>query len=561
MKQKYLDLMETVLGAYTAEHIERYTRDAEQNGIEEHGYPRLVANIGILIANGRKSEMRDLFVRMMDLCCAGIPVAKEKNGLRAGNDFSVKEVVLCILELEKAGTFDKSFTDRWRSDLSKTDPYKTYSVLSPVPPERINNWAAFGAVSEQMRKFAGIGDESDFIENQIASQLFSFDENGMYRDPNEPMVYDFVTRLQLAAALYFGYDGKSAVALREQLLKSADITLLMQSVTGEIPYGGRSNQFLHNEAFYAALCEYYASYFKKNGDMERAGMFRRAARLAVECVERWLSEKPIRHIKNFYPTETMYGCEDYAYFDKYMVTTGSWLYLAYAMCEDGIRELPCPCEKDNYVWQTSEYFHKVFMKHGDYTVQLDTNADPHYDASGIGRIHKKGVPSALCLTTPFTDTPAYSVDTENPSRFSVTFSVTKNGRTVFGWDSNVCCKLVRSKTTEEYVSSDLEFTSDGVHLCAMRCVLSPLGFDVSVSCSDADRVGLMFPAFMYDGRSCTDINTSESEVCVSYGKHRCRFLSDSEISDTGRVYANRNGKYKAFCAGADKTVALKIVLD
>ena len=36
------------------------------------------------------------------------------------------------------------------------------------------------------------------------------------------------------------------------MLKSADITLAMQSATGEIPFGGRSNQFLHNETFYAA---------------------------------------------------------------------------------------------------------------------------------------------------------------------------------------------------------------------------------------------------------------------------------------------------------------------
>lgn len=84
----------------------------------------------------------------------------------------------------------------------------------------------------------------------------------MYRDPNEPMVYDYVTRLQLAVALYFGYDGESKKALEEELLKSAEITLNMQSVTGEIPFGGRSNQFLHNETAYAALCEYYANVLK-----------------------------------------------------------------------------------------------------------------------------------------------------------------------------------------------------------------------------------------------------------------------------------------------------------
>ena len=34
------------------------------------------------------------------------------------------------------------------------------------------------------------------IKFEKENQLFSFDDNGMYRDPNEPMVYDFVTRLR-----------------------------------------------------------------------------------------------------------------------------------------------------------------------------------------------------------------------------------------------------------------------------------------------------------------------------------------------------------------------------
>ncbi len=562
MKKKYLDLMEKVLGAYTVEHIIEYTDTVEKNGIEEHGYPRLVANIGILIAYGRRLELSDLFVRMMNLCCREIPLAKEKNGWRAGNDFSVKEIVFCILELERAKVFDKSLTDTWRHELSKIDPYKTYSEIAETPPRRIGNWAAFGAVSEQVRKYAGIGDESDFIDNQIESQLFSFDENGMYRDPNEPMVYDFVTRLQLAVALYFGFDGKCAAALEAELLKSADITLLMQSVTGEIPFGGRSNQFLHNEAFYAALCEFYASYFKRKGETTRAGKFRRAARLALECVERWLDNTPIRHIKNFYPTETKLGCEGYAYFDKYMVTTGSWLYLAYAMHEDGIEESETACENENYLWQTSEYFHKVFMKYGDYTVQIDTNADGHYDASGVGRIHRRGVPSAICLTTPFAKNPNYTIDTENSSPFSITFAVTKNGKRICGYDKGVSYRLSGSKTTDMLIGADFDISYDGEHLCTARCILSDMGFDFAVSSRDADLVEILFPAFEFDGETSTEISESDNEVSVKYKGHACTFFSAlGSIRSLGECFANRNGHYRGYAATGEKGAALKVVLE
>ena len=51
-REIYLDLMERVLGAYSSEHIDSYTRDTERDGIREHGFARLTANIGILLAHG-----------------------------------------------------------------------------------------------------------------------------------------------------------------------------------------------------------------------------------------------------------------------------------------------------------------------------------------------------------------------------------------------------------------------------------------------------------------------------------------------------------------------------
>ena len=41
-KGDYLDLMETAVGAYSDEHLARYLADVEKNGVQEHGFPRLV---------------------------------------------------------------------------------------------------------------------------------------------------------------------------------------------------------------------------------------------------------------------------------------------------------------------------------------------------------------------------------------------------------------------------------------------------------------------------------------------------------------------------------------
>ena len=559
MKEQYIDLMERVVSAYTGEKIDSYIQKTKKSGLSEHGFPRLTANLGILIAHGRKAELKDRFVAMMDLCCAEIPTALQRNGVNVGNDFSIKEIVFCLLEIEQANAVDKSITDGWRSALQTIVPDKTYSVISPTPPVRVGNWAAFGAASEEVRKYAGLGCEDDFIENQLESQLLSFDSGGMYRDPDEPMVYDLVTRLQLAVTLHFGYDGACRRKLTENLLRSADLTLQMQSVSGEIPYGGRSNQFLHNEAAFAALCEFYASLFGKKGDAKRAALFKKAAQDAVGDVMRWLDHRPVHHVKNHYDTESMYGCEKYAYFDKYMVTTGSWLYLAYLFSDDRIA---CPADvrgNDAYISETSPHFHKVFGRFHDYFAEIDTKADIHYDASGLGRIHKRGAPSALLLSMPFSKTPNYSLDIENPMNFSVCGGVDTPNGMVYGFDEGVVFKTVEKRVTNDFAVLRMECKKDDMRLFDQSVILSDSG--VEIVAEGEGYLEIAFPVFLSDGKEQTLIIAEEKRVTVHYQNHSCTFLTNYVLMDKKMLLANRNGHYKAFSVCGTDQISLKISID
>ncbi len=546
----YINLMDRVYDAYTTEHIRRYTQTVREEGLTEHGFPRLTANLGILICHGKRLELKADFIEMMDLCCDEIPVAHTKrNGV--GNDFSVKEMVFCLLELEKSDVIEKSKVAEWREKLSKLVCQKTYDVIAPYPPRAIPNWAAFAGASEQLRKYAGLAAENFFIENQVQSQLFSFDENGMYRDPNEPMVYDFVTRLQLAAAFFFGLDGDSRKELEKHFGKSADITIKMQSTTGEIPFGGRSNQFLHNEAFYAALCEFYAHWYKEKGDMKKAGEFKFAAEKAIEAIIPWLNEEKITHIKNYYPTDSMYGCEDYAYFDKYMVTTASWLYLAYVMAED-----IAPVEPSDkvYICKTSEHFHKVFCRFEDYFAEFDTKADPHYDGNGLGRIHKKGVPGQLCLAVPFAEKPLYKIGKENPMPFAICGG--KDG--VYGSSYDVEYVLKNETVAEDYVKVTFDCRKEGNYLFTTECTVSETGVEFTVEGNG--EVEIMFPAFYFDGKQYTDINVTENKVEVEYKGHKCVYTASRIAEEFDRTFENRNGVYKAFKVKGIDSVSIKTEL-
>lgn len=548
MKNTYTELINIAVSAYTYEHIISYTEDVRKNGLNEHGYPRLTANIGFLLSKGLRSDLSEIFPDMMELTCSGFQTALKKSIdsghiLGIGNDFSVKEIVLMLVELEKSGIYPKSLTAHWRDMLSSLIPYETYNCIASVPPIRIGNWAAFSAASEQVRIWAGLGNEKAFVENQIQSQLLSFDENGMYRDPHEPMVYDMVTRLQLAVALQCGYDGPGRNELVRNMKLSALPTLLMQSVTGEIPFGGRSNQFLHNDTFYAALCEFYASMYKNDGDEELAGQFKSAAHLACDGLKQWLKGE-IHHIKNRFPLESKIGCEGYGYFDKYMVTMGSWAYLGYFFADDTIEEIPCPAMRSSHTYLTSRHFHKLFLQAGGYTAQIELNADSNYDAGGLGRLHKNGIPSSLCLSVPFAKNPDYILPAPNPSPLSITPCIYEN-RTV---------QIPEYWETDSYSSNgdtaDANLHSFiGDNQLYMHVSLSERGAEIESNC----RIAV--PVFLSDGEEYTEIVKSVNSITAVYHGCSVSYHADN-FTDTGSDYINRNGKYRLFIADGTLSICM-----
>lgn len=550
----YLDLMDKTLDAYTTEHILRYFSEVREKGITEHGFPRLTANLGILIAHGRRSDLLPLFTEMMDYCCEFFT-----KGIKAANDFSVKEIVFCLLELEAAGVFKKERTDAWRTLLGRIDNRKCYTQYAKTPDDIIYNWACFTGVSEQLRAFSGIACDSEFIDLQFGSQLQFFDENGMYRDPHEPMVYDLVTRGLFAVALHFGYRGKHAAAMDELLRRAGLLTLKMQSTTGEIPYGGRSAQFLHNEAHLALICEYEANRYKREGNLALAGEFKAAADRAVGNIAEWLAEPTIRHIKNRYPLESGFGCEGYAYFDKYMITAASFLYVAYCFADDSIE--PAASPRVPYTAATSEKFHKLFLSAGDYFAELDTAADLRYDANGLGRLHKAGTPSALCLSTPCTATPNYKITEKEQTPLSIAHAVYRREKWYFATGSDIItdCRVLSHSASDTAAMAKIATRVGGDSTVVGNYTLSADG--LSIALSGQDRIGLMLPAFDFDGTEHTSVTSDGQTLTVSYRGHTCKYTTDGRITDTGLLSENRNGRYRIFLAEAADSLRVEVKID
>ncbi len=550
MKERYIELMDRALDAYTYEQITDYFERVKREGLTEHGFPRLTANIGIMIAHGRRSELKAMFLEMMEFCCMGMHTFK------AANDFSVRELVLCIIELENSGVFDKSVTDGFRRHLSMIEPAKCYNRFVKSTDELEFNWALFTGVSEFVRRWAGIGGDMEFIETQVGSQMKLLDENGMYRDAltHPPMVYDAVSRGLFSMLLHFGYRGKYYEELSKKLRHAALCMLKMQSVTGEMPFGGRSNQFLHNEAWIALICEFEAARCAKEGNAELAARFKEAAVSAVDAAERWLSKDPIRHIKNRFPTETKYGCEGYAYFDKYMITAASFLFMAYIMCDDSVE----PCGRDTAArdFETSADFHKYFMSFGDYSLEFELDGDPHYDASGLGRIHRFGAPSAICMSGSCPAEPRIELGDNKPTPFSVCPAVKLGGEIITSAD--VKHTVTEKRMTDSGAYCALSCSTCGKEICS-EYAITENGVEIKVH-GDGE-VGLMLPAFEFDGENHTEINADVHSLCVKYEGYVCRYGTDGIISDIGVTAYNRNGHYRCFAAFGKGAVNVTVVIE
>ena len=538
MKEAYIDIMEKALSAYSTERIVDYINEVKRDGLKEHGFPRLTANIGILISFGRRTELKELFCEMMDICCENMPRVK------AANDFSIREICSLLQRLSKIDLIGEEKLSAWKRQLAAFDPWHFYTCVAETPETPVGNWAAYAALSDWMRGLCCGEDTLKFVEWEVASQLLSFDTMGMYKDPDNPMVYDGITRLLLGALIQFGYNGKHRQAIEQQLLLSADITLQMQSVTGEIPFGGRSNQFLHNEAYFAALFECYACLFAEKKQIARAAQYKAAARLAQKVVLQYLSLKPISHIKNRYPIDSLIGCEDYGYFNKYMITVASFAWLAYTLCDDDIPQSEARAQTGGYAVSTGADFHKIFLNCGGYFAEFDTAADFHYDANGLGRIHKQGCPSALCLSVPF---PAgeidYKLESENPRGMSLCCYVERNGETVFGAQKDTVYRLVRHSVSDGVLSVGIDCLLPNGAAIGEQYILSESGVEMKLLGSE--DCGFMLPAFVFDGSEETGLSVRDGCISVEYKGFVCEYRFYGEILGS-ETYYNRNGRYQVF---------------
>jgi hypothetical protein len=196
------------------------------------------------------------------------------------------------------------------------------------------------------------------------------------------------------------------------------------------------------------------------------------------------------------------------------------------------------------------------LKSSGYGLEFDLNADPHYDASGLGRIHREGAPSTICLSCPCPATPSYTVDIQKPFAFSACSAVKYNDTWLLGADTSSKYEIINTAITEDSASSKLLCRFENEKEIEESYCVSKEGIYISIK-GEGD-IGFALPAFCFDGETESKISLGKHYLTIEYNGWICCYTTDGYIVDLNKIAANRNGHYKAFLATAKDNLDIKI---
>ena len=547
----YLSVMELVARAYPASVVERLSDALVFPGTDALVLPggdvqsaaRVAQVVGVLLAQGRSEVEPLLWLQLMDRVTLDL-VRREQDTLV---DFAVKDVMLCLAAVKGFAPAQR-FT-LWMSRMAKIRPLRSYRWHREGSGERLHNINLYQLCGEQCRENAGLTSAQDYIDEHLALHLEFLDENGMYCDPGHPILYDFASRAHLALLLKLGYKGAFRGVLEEKLRRAADCSLLMQSATGAFPFGGRSNQFAFNEMLMAAVFEDEAFRAVGVGDWARYERFKGAARRAVEAALPWISEQ--RHVKNFYPRESLHGCEEYAFFDKYMITAANFAFMAFllsapASVGDLRSEAVC---REPFFFQTSDAFHKVFAGVDGQSLEVDYRGDDRYDYTGLGRYHVQGVPEAFVLSHSFGARKDFRVASEAVP-VGAAFCpglVEADGAVVPVPDLGFSMRLVSHTVSASEVALCWEWHG-GERVISESMVLSAQGLAIRLEGAAPDVV-VCVPVFVTDGKRVAVLEVGEDRLVNRVEDWEiCFEVPGGVFGVLPQHPVNRNGEYSLFSA-------------
>ncbi|UCG17122.1 MAG: hypothetical protein JSV19_03635 [Phycisphaerales bacterium] len=423
---------------------------------------------------------------------------------------------------------DATRLTRWEEHIRAFDPYATYRA-SPGG----GNWNVVALSGEALFCRLGLRANRGYVDSCIAAQGRFFKSPwGLYTEG--PMAYDHFPRMWAADMLSTGFEGRNTDKLREVLRRGAVTSLFMQSPTGELPVGGRSAHHQWNEAQQCATYEIYAAVAATAGDRAMAGVFKRAARLALGSITRWVRPSgELWIVKNRNDPAARHGYEGYSSHSQYNLLAVAMLAIAYghATSTEDVPEQPTPADVGGFVIRLPRPFHKVIANAGGLYVEVDYNADLAHNSTGLLRIHKSGCNPQIGPSDGLTAQAVYLLPDGPRTTAAVGIAwrdntggwrrLAQSGRyhgKPAGPSAPLTARLDEVEQSTERVTFQLTYDGnfDGPDRIVERYVVTPRQVDMTTELMNyRGPTRMIWPVLANNGAGQLDIDVTEKRIAVS----------------------------------------------
>ncbi len=467
-----------------------------------------------LIVSGKQTNLLDSAASALDSALQQLAEAKAAD--QHGNFFTFPAMLAYEHLRDRV---PKERRNRWEELLRAIDPYRAYKGYL-----NLHNWNVVALAGEFLRQQNNFTDPA-FVNRYLKLQLPKFTSEGLYRDPNVPMVYDHFPRHFLAAILHRGYEGEYREELTELLERAAWTSLLMQSPIGELPAGGRSAQHQWNEAQQSVTYEIWATRKQREGDTVAAQAHKRAAHLALQSIRRWIRPSgELWIVKNRFDPAARHGYERYSFHSQYNLLAASMLASAWLFSDDAIAEGPSPAEVGGFVMQLPE-FHKVIANASGLYLELDTAADPEYNSTGLIRVHRTGVEALVGPTDG-------SAIKDGPLAVGIAWREGEQWQSLAGLGQGEVreARLTVQDATPQSVrfSVRYELNRPTVKAVVEHYELTPTQVRVTTEVEgEVEQIQVRFPALAFDGQRASRILVDGARAIVQLGHSRQVFAVES----------------------------------
>ncbi len=409
--------------------------DAYEGREWQYATPYFAFASAMALSEGRAADLIQTSVRAMDRCTRNMSEGKANDG--HGEFFFAPMVKALRLLTSIKDKYPTYITDEkiatWRARMS-------VKRMVPMVLTVKQNWRTYQCKGEWLRQKEGlISDAVEWIERNWKDTTPDMGDN-LYKNQRSRFRVDVDVYPQKPSFLLYhdntgvpetfayngavlgnyldmlenGYDGPSAAEMRATVEHNARSSLLLMAASGDAPAGGRSGAHVWNDVVYANVYEMMAEIEKRNGDLQRAGQFRRAAQLAWKSMARFQQERGWFSVtKSFVHPSHRNGYAHYSALTNYNGYCEIHNAEAYLARKSDIAEQPAPSEIGGYCVQLDPLYENTFLNAGGMQVQICTLGNegsapslPNWDTLGISRFSRVGWDSRLGPADGFSRVPS-----------------------------------------------------------------------------------------------------------------------------------------------------------